>query len=287
MPELAEVEPQTTAGFVSRSRSKYKDKIEKDEQELKELMEGKTEEAPPAEETEAKPEEVLNDEEKSFKTRYGDLRRHSQQKEKEYAEKIKKLEEKLGQTEHLVPPKSDEDIAAWVEKYPDVAGIVETIADKRAKQMFDKANIQIEELTKARSEATRSQAENEIREQHKDFDKLRNSEEFHNWVEEQPKWIQEALYKNTDDPASVIRVLDLYKVDNGLTPSDKKNKRKAAASLVNKGSKTQVDAEELADTIKESDIEKMSDKEYAANIDKINVARRSGKIIYDLSGNRR
>jgi len=81
--------------------------------------------------------------------------------------------------------------------------------------------------------------------------------------------------------------LDLYKVDNGLTPSDKKNKRKAAASLVNKGSKTQVDAEELADTIKESDIEKMSDKEYAANIDKINVARRSGKIIYDLSGNRR
>ena len=287
MPELAEVEPQTTAGFVSRSRSKYKEKIAKDEQELKELMEGKTEEAPPVEETEAKPEEVLSDEEKSFKTRYGDLRRHSQQKEKEYAEKIKELEEKLGQTEHLVPPKSDEDVAAWVEKYPDVAGIVETIADKRAKQMFDKANIQIEELTKAKSEATRSRAENEIREQHKDFDKLRHSEEFHNWVEEQPKWIQEALYKNTDDPASVIRVLDLYKVDNGLTPSDKKNKRKAAASLVNKGSKTQVDAEELAGIIKESDIEKMSDREYAANVDKINAARRSGKIDYDLSGNRR
>ena len=153
--------------------------------------------------------------------------------------------------------------------------------------MFDKANIQIEELTKARSEATRSQAENEIREQHKDFDKLRNSDEFHNWVEAQPKWVQNALYENTDDPASVIRVLDLYKVDNGLTTSDKKNKRKAAASLVNKGSKTQVDAEELADTIKESDIQKMSDREYAANADKINAAIRSGKLIYDLSGNRR
>jgi hypothetical protein len=287
MPELAEVEPQKTAGFVSRSRSKYKDKIEKDEQELKELIENRTKETPSVEENEAKPEETLNDEEKSFKTRYGDLRRHSQQKEKEYNEKIKALEEQLGQTEHLVPPKSDEDIAAWVEKYPDVAGIVETIADKRAKQMFDKANIQIEELTKAKSEATRSRAENEIREQHKDFDKLRNSEEFHNWVEEQPKWVQNALYENTDDPASVVRVLDLYKIDNGLTPSDKKNKRKAAASVVNKGSKTQVDAEELADTIRESDIEKMSADQYAANAEKINAAHRSGKIIYDLSGNRR
>ena len=287
MPELAEVEPQKTAGFVSRSRSKYKDKIEKDEQELKELMENKTKETPPVEETEAKPEETLSDEEKSFKTRYGDLRRHSQQKEKEYNEKIKALEEQLGQTEHLVPPKSDEDIAAWVEKYPDVAGIVETIADKRAKQMFDKANIQIEELTKAKSEATRSRAENEIREHHKDFDTLRNSDGFHNWVEVQPKWVQNALYENTDDAASVVRVLDLYKIDNGLTPSDKKNKRKAAASLVNKGSKPQVDAAALAGIIKESDIEKMSDREYAANVDKINSARRSGKIDYDLSGNRR
>ena len=38
MPELAEVEPQTTAGFVSRSRSKYKERIAKDEQELKDLL---------------------------------------------------------------------------------------------------------------------------------------------------------------------------------------------------------------------------------------------------------
>ena len=287
MPELAEVTPQATAGFVSRSRSKYKDKIEKDEQELKELMDNKTEETPPVEETEAKPEETLSDEEKSFKVRYGDLRRHSQQKDKELNEKIKALEEKLGQTEHLVPPKSEEDIAAWVAKYPDVAGIVETIADKRAKQMFDKANIQIEELTKAKSEATRSRAENEIREQHKDFDKLRNSEEFHNWVEEQPKWVQNALYENTDDPASVVRVLDLYKIDNGLTPSDKKNKRKAAASTVTKRSKTEIDVEDANNTISESEVAKMSTTEFEERSDEINKAIRSGKFVYDISGNAR
>ena len=286
MPELENVEAQKTAGYMSRSRSKYKDKIKKEEEELKELMEQQGQ-ATEEKVEEAKPEVELSDEEKSFKTRYGDVRRHLAAKEKEYNAKIKELEDKLGQTEKLVPPKSDDDIAAWAEKYPDVAGIVETIADKKAKQMFDKANLQIEELNKAKEEATRSRAENEIREAHSDFDKLRDSDEFHNWVEEQPKWVQNALYENTDDAASVIRVIDLYKVDNGLTRSDTKNKRKAAASLVDRGSKTKVDPSEMPDKIKESEIAKMSDAEYAKNADKINEAHRSGKIIYDLSGNAR
>ena len=290
MPELENVEAQKTAGYMSRSRSKYKDKIKKEEEELKQLMEQQgqaTEEKTEEKVEEAKPEVELSDEEKSFKTRYGDVRRHLAAKEKEYNAKIKELEDKLGQTEKLVPPKSDDDIAAWAEKYPDVAGIVETIADKKAKQMFDKANLQIEELNKAKEEATRSRAENEIREAHSDFDKLRDSDEFHNWVEEQPKWVQNALYENTDDAASVIRVIDLYKVDNGLTRSDTKNKRKAAASLVDRGSKTKVDPTEMSDKIKESDIAKMSDAEYAKHADKITEAHRSGKIIYDLSGNAR
>ena len=286
MPELENVEAQKTAGYMSRSRSKYKDKIKKEEEELKELMEQQGQ-ATEEKVEEAKPEVELSDEEKSFKTRYGDVRRHLAAKEKEYNAKIKELEDKLGQTEKLVPPKSDDDIAAWAEKYPDVAGIVETIADKKAKQMFDKANLQIEELNKAKEEATRSRAENEIREAHSDFDKLRDSDEFHNWVEEQPKWVQNALYENTDDAASVIRVIDLYKVDNGLTRSDTKNKRKAAASLVDRGSKTKVDPSEMSDKIKESEFAKMSDAEYAKHADKITEAHRSGKIIYDLSGNAR
>ena len=291
MPELENVETQKTAGYMSRTRSNYKDKIKKDEEELKQLMEeqGKPKEEEKVEEKteEVKPEVELSDEEKSFKTRYGDMRRHLAAKEKEYNAKIKELEDKLGETKKLVPPKSDEDLQAWVDKYPDVAGMVETIADKRAKQMFDKANIQLEELNKAKEEATRSRAENEIRKAHEDFDQLRDSDQFHNWVEAQPKWVQNALYENTDDAASVVRVIDLYKVDNGLTRSDKKNKTKAAASLVDRGSKTKVDPTESSDKIRESDIAKMSDAEYAKNADKITEAHRSGKIIYDLSGSAR
>ena len=286
MPELENVEKVKTAGYMSRSRTTNQDRIKKDEEELKELVEqqGKAVEEKTEE---AKPEVELSDEEKSFKTRYGDVRRHLAAKEKEYNAKIKELEDQLGQTKKLVPPKSDEDLQAWIDKYPDVAGMVETIADKRAKQMFEKANIQLEELSKAKEEATRSRAENEIREAHPDFDKLRDSDEFHNWVEEQPSWVQNALYETTDDAPSVVRVLDLFKVDNGLTRSDTKNKRKAAASLVDRGSKTKVDVLESGSKIKESDIAKMSDTEYEKNAEKITEAHRSGKIIYDLSGNAR
>jgi hypothetical protein len=33
-----------------------------------------------------------------------------------------------------VLPKSEQDIEAWAKKYPDVAGIVEAIADKKAQE---------------------------------------------------------------------------------------------------------------------------------------------------------
>ena len=80
MPELENVEAQKTAGYMSRSRSKYKDKIKKEEEELKELME-KQGQATEEKVEEAKPEVELSDEEKSFKTRYGDVRRHLAAKE--------------------------------------------------------------------------------------------------------------------------------------------------------------------------------------------------------------
>jgi hypothetical protein len=287
MPELETVEKVKTAGFVQRTRTSNADRIKKDEEELKQLIEEQTTSSEEVEEKKAEPEIELNDEEKSFKTRYGDVRRHLAAKEKEYNAKIAELEDQLGQTKKLVPPKSEEELKAWTEKYPDVAGMVETIADKKAKQMFDKASIQLDELNKAKEEAVRSKAENEIRKSHPDFDELRVSNEFHNWVEEQPSWVQNALYENTDDAPSVVRVIDLYKVDNGLTRSDKKSKTKAAASLVDRGSKTKVDPTEMSDTIKESDIEKMTDRQYAKNAEKINEARRSNRIIYDLSGNAR
>jgi len=296
MPELAEVQTQKTAGFVDRGYSyeRKRKKLEEEEEEIKRLeaeqagepteeQEKVTEEA----EADSKDEEkALSGEERSFKKRYGDLRRHIQKKEKEWEEKLEALQKRSAR-EGIVAPKSDEDIESWAKEYPDVAGIVETIAAKKAQEMFAKAEIRLQELDDAQAEVTRSKAENKIKETHADFDELRESDKFHDWADEQPKWVRDALYENSDDPASVVRIIDLYKIDNGLTSTDRKTKRKAAASTVTKRSKTEVDVEDANNVITETQVAKMSAKEFEERSDEINIAIRSGKFVYDMSGNAR
>jgi len=299
MPELAEVETPKTAGFVDRGYNyeKKRLKLEEEEKEIARLeaaQRGESTEEDESQEEEVKAQEAdseveegtLSPEERSFKKRYGDLRRHMQEKEKEWNEKFEAFEKRMVK-ESIVPPKSDEDIEEWAKQYPDVAGIVETIAAKKAQEMFSKADARLQELDKAQSEAERVKAENAIRKAHEDFDDLRASDDFHNWAEEQPKWVQDALYENADDPASVVRVIDLYKVDKGLTKTAKKAKAKDAASTVTRRSKTSVDVDDANDTIRESDVAKMSDKEFEARSEEINKAIRSGKFVYDVSGNAR
>jgi hypothetical protein len=291
MPELQTMETPKTAGFVNPNHNnRNRKRIEEDEKEIQEL-EGKTqeEEEVAVEATEEEPEvedKNLSREEKSFKKRYGDVRRHMQQKEKEWEEKFAALEARLGQ-ENIRPPKSDEDIESWAKEYPDVASIVETIAAKKAQEMFNKAEDRLQRLDAKEAEMSRSSAEQDIRKAHPDFDKLREADEFHDWVDDQPKWVQDALYENSDDAASVVRVIDLYKVDNGMTKSDYAAKRKAAAGTVKKASKASVDAEDTSGSFKESDIARMSAQEYEKQEEAITKAIQSGKFIYDLSGNAR
>ena len=289
MPELQTMESPKTAGFVNPNHNnRNRKRIEEEEKEIESLLKGEEEEE---EKVEAKEEEEAEEtpvspEERTFKKRYGDLRRHTQQKEKEWEEKFAKLE-KLAKQEGIVPPKSDEDLEAWMKEYPDVAGFVQATAAKQAQEMFDKANIRIEELDNERTELKRTSAESVIRKTHSDFDDLRAADEFHDWADAQPKWVKDALYENSDDPQSVIRVIDLYKMDKGLTPADKKKKTKDAAKTVAKNNKTQVDVEDVSSSVKESEVARMSAKEFEERSDEINAALRSGKFIYDISGSAR
>jgi len=293
LPELNTREAPKSVGFVDRgfNQSKKRAAIEAEELEIAKLeaeQRGETLEEKP-EESQAESEEVEDDsklsgEEKSFKKRYGDLRRHMADKEKDWNERFEKLESSSGS---IVPPKSDEDIEAWAAEYPDVAGIVEKIATKKAQELFNKADSRLQKLDELQNDAVRKSAETTIMESHSDFVKIRESDEFHSWADEQPKWVQDAVYENADDPRSVVRVLDLYKIDKGMTRDAKKANTKAAASVVSKTSKTRVDTEESNGQIRESDVAKMSTQEFEDNMDAINKAMRGQKFIYDISGSAR
>jgi hypothetical protein len=295
MPELENVEKVKVAGFVDpRSRkNKNAERIKKDEEELQELLKAREEGTTPAEEVKEAPspekgeeatkeDKDLSKEELSFKKRYGDLRRHMASKDKETDERIKALEAQLTKAakNELVLPKSEDEIAEWTKKYPDVAGIVESIADKKARERSTDLDKRVQDIERMRVEAVKEKAEAELLKLHPDFADIREDDKFHEWADEQPKWVQDALYENVDDAKSVARVIDLYKVDSGI----KKSSSKSAASAVNTRSKASPTADESNNYIRESQVDKMSDKEYAKNQEAIMEAMRTGKFVYDLSG---
>lgn len=279
-----------TDSLIHESRKR---RLEKEKEELEELEKEHLGEQPTSsgteedeanetsqEEESGKPEK-LSKEEETFKKRYGDLRRHAQKREDDLKAEIERL--KSGDKEFR-PPARDEDIEAWARKYPDVARIVETIASKKAKELFANAEHRLEEYETAKAETARTKAENTIRKAHGDFDDIKSSDEFHDWAEEQPKWVQDAVYENSDDPASVIRVLDLYKVDMGMTPSARKTREREAASNVKSSRSTSIDKDAKKGVFKESDVARMSDREYAKNAKAIDEAMANNNFIYDLTG---
>ncbi len=276
----------------SSSSRRNRQRIADSEKELNDLMKGKEpeEDQPVEAKTEAeKPAaevEPTDPEERSFKKRYGDLRRHMSEKEKEWEKKFELLKAQPDNSP-ILPPKSDEDIAEWARKYPDVASIVETIANKKAAEQLSKYERQFTEYEQLSAETVRNKALNTIRESHPDFDDLRKSDAFHDWADEQPKWVQDVLYENEEDARAVIRVIDLYKVDKGLNPAAKKASAKEAASSVVTKSKASVDLDGGNETISESDVAKMSMDTFAKMEKRIQAAMQKGTFVYDMSGGAR
>ena len=226
-------------------------------------------------------------EDESFKKRYGDLRRHMQKtteaKDKELSDLKKQLS--AATKKEMKLPKTDEEIDAWASEYPDVAKIVETIAMKKAVEQNKDIEERLNSLSERERLTSRERAEMELLQIHPDFTEIRDNPEFHDWAEEQPDYIQKALYENEDDPRAAARAIDLYKADMGLKTPKKKTSKKDAARAVNVKSSTTPDNNATgSNNILESEVAKMTSQEYSANEDAISKAIRSGNFVYDVSG---
>ena len=287
---IKEATPKKVA-FVSKPYTQ-EERIKKEEQELEQLIkEQKGEAETKAKEAEDKgEEEPTSAEEKTFKKRYGDLRRHTQEKEKQFQQQLDELKQQLDKAtkKEIKLPKSDEDIEAWSREYPDVAKIVETIAMKKAREQSAELETRLKKIDEMSVEAKKEKAEAELMRLHPDFDTIRDSDDFHEWAEEQPKWVQDALYENDNDARSAARAIDLYKSDRNISKKDStQSSRSAAMEIGTKSSKTKVDTTESGKKIRESDVQKMSAVQYEKQADTIMEAIRSGNFVYDVSGSAR
>lgn len=284
-----EMTPQKTTAFGNRKYSNA-ERIQREEEELAELMakqrgEGQEEQAD-QDDDDAEP---VSAEDKSFKKRYGDLRRHTQLKENELQSRISALEKQLSSStkSEIKLPKSDQDIEAWAKEYPDVAAIIETIAIKKAREQSADLEERVKVIDEMKASATKEKAQVELMQLHPDFDKIREDDDFHTWAEEQPKWIQDALYDNENDARSAARAIDLYKADRGITTKKPSSNKDAARSVNTRSERSRPNENDSKGHIRESQVSKMSAQEYEKRADEIMDAIRTGKFIYDISGNAR
>jgi len=229
-------------------------------------------------------EQPAEGEDTTYKKRYGDLRRHSQQLMAQKDESLAQMKAQLDSAARgqIKFPKSESEIDQWTKKYPDVAAIIDTIAQKRANDALEEGSKRFESLRQLETKLTKKDAEQQLLKIHPDFGEIRQDQAFHEWVALQPISIQDALYKNNTDARAASRAIDLYKADMGKA----KPRSKSAAQAIGRTSTSAPNSKMNAE-YSESQVSKMTNAQFEKHEDAITEAMQNGKFSYDLSGGAR
>ena len=230
------------------------------------------------------PEGIMGgDTEVQYKKRYDDLKTYYDKKlsewkqEKETLEAQAKVAEK--QTPKYAPPKTDEDLDQFKDKYPDVYQVVETISHKMASKQVEDLQAEIGRISEREQKLKVQSAYKQLLHTHPDFEDIKSSPEFLQWLEQQPKSISEGITKNNTDPVWASRTVDLYKVDVGIGRKPKATKTKDAAKAVTKATSRDVNVGQNDKVWKISDIQRLKPWEFEKYEAEIDQAMKSGRVI--------
>lgn len=266
-------------------RGKYRDEVyEEDDQETSEV-EAQQEEAEEQESNESFVEtkqETPSDHD--YKKRYDDLKKHYDDKVRSFKEREKELESAMSQASqsNISLPKTAEELEKFKEEYPDVYGVVETIASMKASERSQTLQQEIETLREREKETQVQVAYRELTRNHPDFDEIKTDEKFLTWLQEQPESISDGIYKNNTDARWASRVLDLYKADQGISKKKQSKSNEAAATAVRSPKAKDISSEATGDKKiwKASQIAKMKPWEFEKHEAELDAARAEGRIDY-------
>lgn len=238
-------------------------------------------------------EPAKNEEEESFKKRYGDLRRFQQQREEELKEQIKSLEVRIQKISagEIRPPKSEAEIVEWEKEYPDFAQIMDARVERIVATQLKEHDSVVKEVKKDKALLALKKAVSRDNPD-LDVDKLLTDAQFHEWLKNQSAITRKAIYNslNVDDAADVI---DRY-VNKVLSKKTKKNDFDDgdAARHVRTRSSTpdvadKVDGEYLYSESQIQRMTKIDPKWWDTNGEKVMAAQRRGKLLMDVTGDAR
>ena len=224
-------------------------------------------------------ERPVNAEEKVFKKRYDDLKRHYDSTITKHKGEVSTLKKQLEDTD-IVPPKSAQELETWKLKYPDVYDIIKSVAITESKEQAKSVETKLETLEQAQSQLSKEKAELELLKLHPDFREIRSTDDFHEWAKNQDQTIQSWLYDNTSNYTLCARAIDLYKMDKGFSSSKKSNKdvKKEAAKVVTttkKDTGKNIGEKKIWSV---SEIAKLRPQQYSKLEKEIDLARAEGRI---------
>ena len=224
-----------------------------------------------------------NAEDRVFKKRYDDLKRHYDSTLGKHKDEVRTLRTQLEQSANkIVPPKSKEELEAWKKEYPDVYQMVETIAIDKADTRAQEIETKYQNLQAQQEQLAQEKAEVELLKLHPDFQEIRQKDDFHEWAAKQDTVIQDWLYENRANAQLAGRAIDLYKMDKGLgkySNKQEKDIKKEAAKAVSKTRKAESTEGALPKKIwSNAEISKMSVNEYEKYEEEIDKAVREGRI---------
>ena len=241
--DYGEKDPETEAfvrGELSKFHREQKDKEAEAATEQKDT--NASEETADQTDQKATPiaERPVNAEDRAFKKRYDDLKKHYDSTLNKHKEEMSSLRGQLeSSTKQFTPPKSKEELEAWRKEYPDVYSMVETIAIDKATTQSAELENKFKNLQVQQEQIAKEKAEVELLKVHPDFNEIRSKDDFHEWAEQQDPTIQSWLYENKANSKLAARAIDLYKADRGITKAKKQDNdlKKEAAKAISKTKK--------------------------------------------------
>ena len=178
--------------------------------------------------------------------------------------------------------KSSEELDNFKDEYPDVYGVVETVAKKQADSRVSKLESEIQGLKQKEQDLVRDGAQTELLSVHPDFLDIKDTDEFNAWLSDQPTSISDGITKNGTDAKWAVRVLDLYKSDTGNASTTSKPDLKSAAQAVTKTKPVQYSAKAgNKKTWKQSEIRKLKPGEFEILEKEIDLAAKEGRVSAD------
>ena len=214
-----------------------------------------------------------------YKKRYDDLKRHYDKKLTEFEEEKRQLPAATQQA-NVPMPKTVEELEEFKTQYPDVYGVVETVAAMQANERTSELQKELEVIKEREKETVVQAAYRELTNNHPDFDEIKTDEKFLNWLQEQPESISDGIYNNNTDARWASRVLDLYKADAGISKRKTSKAKADAATSVRAPKAREITSEQGGDKRiwKASEIRGLQPWEFEKFESELDSARKEGRI---------